>query len=704
MAEIRIILQSDMCAGNGESQGNTVDTDLCLDSFGLPVIPGRRIKGCLRQGAELLEKSGMMSSRDTEILFGTSSLPGILEIGDGCVARADAIRSWLEAQPDIDRGTVSRMYTSVRGQTRMENGVADPGSLRFTRVLGRRDPVSEGKLTLHVPVRNHGGPEWEDKIALCCQAVRHMGTHRNRGLGWVSLAYVPGKTEAESNSPLQIKTGKDGRVTIFYQVRLDANMIMAMRDQPITYVPGRSVIGCMASAWIRRYGEPDGTFDRMFLSTETAWSDLTPVFRGIRTIPAPLMLAWRQYASAYCNRLAEKLPRAEKLKIPEGKWAAPDDGGWCIHSVETEVNYHHRHAKAGGASAMLYSQESLPAGLVLGGSVSLPECLAEQAEQLISNAQFRFGRSKSAQYAKCSLVPAEEKSADESAILKIPEGETFFVLLESPLLLSANGRYAVDSETLRACLAEKLGADVEPECPDQLIDYARYTVLGGYHAQWHLFKPQTEALSGGSVFCFRTRAACTVPGFLRMGEFTQEGMGRCRVLTEQEMKEITGITPEAAPKQRLPERPPEQAVLLFRNAVTRQQAMDSMAATALRLFENSVLIMKDYRRIDTGRLRLMLDEASSPAQLREWIRAIKIEKKKNAGLSLMDLALGKESEAETLPPPEGEQLRKRMDVWTEAEKKQFVTEQWKPFMRILLQMIARSQQSDQPDDTEEEPV
>lgn len=56
MEYLKIVLQSDLCAGNGESIGNTIDTDVCMDAAGLPYIPARRLKGCLKQAAFDIEK------------------------------------------------------------------------------------------------------------------------------------------------------------------------------------------------------------------------------------------------------------------------------------------------------------------------------------------------------------------------------------------------------------------------------------------------------------------------------------------------------------------------------------------------------------------------------------------------------------------------------------------------------------------------
>ena len=71
MEYLKIVLRSDLCAGNGESVGNTVDTDVCMDEAGLPYIPARRLKGCLRQAARDLAEMGYEDAdRKMQSLFG----------------------------------------------------------------------------------------------------------------------------------------------------------------------------------------------------------------------------------------------------------------------------------------------------------------------------------------------------------------------------------------------------------------------------------------------------------------------------------------------------------------------------------------------------------------------------------------------------------------------------------------------------------
>lgn len=48
MEYLKITLKSDLCAGNGESAGNAIDNDICVDDVGLPYIQPEEFKGCLK--------------------------------------------------------------------------------------------------------------------------------------------------------------------------------------------------------------------------------------------------------------------------------------------------------------------------------------------------------------------------------------------------------------------------------------------------------------------------------------------------------------------------------------------------------------------------------------------------------------------------------------------------------------------------------
>ena len=47
--ELRITLLSDAGPGTGEGRAGAIDREVPHDNFGLPVLPGRRLKGLLRE-------------------------------------------------------------------------------------------------------------------------------------------------------------------------------------------------------------------------------------------------------------------------------------------------------------------------------------------------------------------------------------------------------------------------------------------------------------------------------------------------------------------------------------------------------------------------------------------------------------------------------------------------------------------------------
>ena len=48
---IKIKLLSDLCTCSGETYNSIVDMDVVYDENGIPYIPAKRIKGCIREAA-----------------------------------------------------------------------------------------------------------------------------------------------------------------------------------------------------------------------------------------------------------------------------------------------------------------------------------------------------------------------------------------------------------------------------------------------------------------------------------------------------------------------------------------------------------------------------------------------------------------------------------------------------------------------------
>lgn len=203
---------SDALIGSGEGYGAVIDSDIVFDDLGLPFVPAKRVKGCLRASTtevcQMLERSGWndliperpeaglarLGLRDiVDRLFGYpgQAEPAPLYISDLRLEGYDGIRRTIEHfrrdypelfLPQAVLGT----FTSIRRQTAIDpgTGTARTHSLRTARVLNK------GKRFLgDIGLDISPGDVWletaESLLYLGCLNFRAMGKSRNRGLGEV---------------------------------------------------------------------------------------------------------------------------------------------------------------------------------------------------------------------------------------------------------------------------------------------------------------------------------------------------------------------------------------------------------------------------------------------------------------------------------------------------------------------------------------
>lgn len=195
--DLNIELLSDTLVGSGEGWGVTIDSDIVFDKYGLPYIPAKRIKGCLRESAlEVLEmfeqaKIDFASEEEFDTLFGKvgQAESGVLSFSNAYIENYDSNKQWVKWLEDkhksiFSKDSVLNTFTSIRRQTAIEkSGVKKNNSLRTSRVLNRGlkffariekpDEIESRKL---------------DFLFFAARNLRHIGTNRNRGFGLISCS------------------------------------------------------------------------------------------------------------------------------------------------------------------------------------------------------------------------------------------------------------------------------------------------------------------------------------------------------------------------------------------------------------------------------------------------------------------------------------------------------------------------------------
>lgn len=717
MARIVITLNSDLCAASGSGFGNMIDTDIVMDHLGIPYIPGRRIKGCLRQSAEDLRDYGceQASQEAIERLFGNAEgNAGALTVGSAYLPKIEEIRkAILDAEntkvlKDVaSPAKVPDLFTYVRGSTALENGKAKDGTLRFMRVVSHyspMNPMEEMSFECEIQLDD---PKLEELLKLCCRATRHIGSSRNRGLGDVSFTYLPSavRTVEKGKKTENISTEKQ---VVRYKLHLDAPLMIPGVENRIASISARAVIGCLSACWLRNHSADEPEFRRLFLSGETQWQELTPVSHGKQSIPAPRFLARLKGTEPRLVNLLSELDENErktKKKTLDGSFACMDEQGFELLSVNVSSTYHHSTDKK-NKKGTLYVEESLDSGIVYGGMVIVPADLAEDVTELIRSADFRFGRSRSAQYGACRLTGAPNTSPLICEALTPIAGETVYALLISDLDLFENGLNTCSADAVRKAISAAAGLpDEMPVSPDPshpVTDNCAYRDLGGYQQMWQMRKAITTVVCAGSYYRFVSDGK-TIPREIRLGEYPQEGLGRIRLISDSEMKKMSNLS--VTSPDRFSEA--EQGSAELRSVLLTRAAEEAQKARALRY------VMKKRKlrsEVQIGRLRLMLAEASDLTDLVTRIGSIKTESyRKNSLKMLNELYSGSipgnlDPEKLQVPPQNPDPATMLADeseltalIMQDTEACRRVTTDWKRLLSAVLSLAYYQERKEEPE-------
>lgn len=203
MVWLEVTLLSDGCFA-GSWQPLLLDADRCqeLDPLGLPRIGGRALRGLLQEEVAVLVRGLPAGAAPAyraaaTALFGSAGQPeradqpvgadqpGRLRLGDAQLPAAvrEVLLSYARHDSSAELARLAALATTVlRGQTKLEGGVARDGSLRHTRLL-------RAGQVLTAPIGYLGGelssapPEERALLSVAARLLRRGGLHRSRGWG-----------------------------------------------------------------------------------------------------------------------------------------------------------------------------------------------------------------------------------------------------------------------------------------------------------------------------------------------------------------------------------------------------------------------------------------------------------------------------------------------------------------------------------------
>ena len=191
--QLKITLLSDTTFGRGDGVAGLIDQEVEHDSCGFPYLRGRTLKGLLSEECDnliaVLQESRPYWQNLASTLFGTpgSNLGTIaaMHVGDACLP--DDLREAVAWQiqdktKTLKREEVLESLTTIRRQTAIDSqtGTAEEGSLRSFRVVIRQLEFKADLLFETQPCN-----KMLSILAVGVLALRHVGSGRNRGRGYV---------------------------------------------------------------------------------------------------------------------------------------------------------------------------------------------------------------------------------------------------------------------------------------------------------------------------------------------------------------------------------------------------------------------------------------------------------------------------------------------------------------------------------------
>jgi len=216
--KIRIQLESPTLVGSGEGFGSLIDSDIVFDEIGLPYIPAKRIKGCLRDS--ITEVQDILNSVETanlsipskiELIFGKTGAeePAQVYFSNLYIREYEQNRTWLRYflesdnfKSQVTRESIQVQFTEIRQMTKVsENGVAFDNSLRSVRLI-KRGEIFEGDV--YIIGSSESNEAIIQTLNLACMNFRRMGTNRNRGFGEISCILDTGNEKIKMPEALCI--------------------------------------------------------------------------------------------------------------------------------------------------------------------------------------------------------------------------------------------------------------------------------------------------------------------------------------------------------------------------------------------------------------------------------------------------------------------------------------------------------------------
>lgn len=595
---LNIELKSDLCTADGDGFGSVIDTDICITEHGIPYIPARRLKGCLRESAEYI----LTDKNIINQIFGITgnNKSGSLKISDAMIKNSEILEyeiSKIKGKNSFYAEETTRLFTQIKAFTAVEDsGKAIENSLRFIRIVNRYNPWDKEK-NLVFCAEIEIDEKYEKQLDRICRALRHIGYKRNRGFGVVKCTL---ENNIDKKLKFKLPICENGKKYILnYAVKNKSDLMLTGKgaNETQSFISGSSVMGLLGSEYLKT-GELSQEFKNIFMNEDVRFSNLYITDENLNEyIPVTGNFAKDKTDETKTIHNTAIEPKNDKLILKPLKdgYITYADGKLKNIKPFTKTVYHN----SVNTDAGLYTQVCIENGQYFRGSITGDGEYINILANLLINADIRFGRSKTAQYSSCKL---EAISIDELKPKKVKADKIMFAL-ESDAILD---------EASFDCLLDAL--DIKKSDVEQNSSALKYCRITGFNTVNCLKKPHIRAIAKGSVIICKTSQE--YDNVIYIGERQNEGFGKVRVFDADKFlsdsiklnRANTALNDDASK---------------IKSMLETNLKWEDMRIHALNYAEKSKHLIRKLNSSAIGRLTLMLEESDGYNNFMKRINSIK---------------------------------------------------------------------------------
>ncbi|WP_077611898.1 RAMP superfamily CRISPR-associated protein [Clostridium sp. Marseille-P2415] len=570
-----ITLKSDLCTGTGDGIEGLIDIDIAHEN-GIPVIPAKRLKGCLLDSGRELMENGLVEPEQLEFMFGKpgKDSQGALHIGSAFLYQVpgeilgdrengiqiedyNELQKEILGQEELGIQEILELLTRLRSRTAIEeiSGNAKQGSLRTMRVV-RNGIRFRSRIDL---LRDMDDDSIMEALSWCVKGLRHIGLGVTRGFGEVTceLQKIEDDRQTEFLTLKEDGFKPDEEVELNFEIELTEPVLLAgkkgLYEDCEEWITGSSVRGALAAMFLEDHhlgtrAHEHEVFRRIFLRDGVQFGYGFLKKKNLTFYPCPASIVkWKTdkhhfneneicFDRLYENDQSKRRKDIHSLAAFRGDCV-------CLAAPQKEMRMHHARPRDRGIGHALgdrakqpegmgqfYQYVSLKKGQIFAGCWRgryqdinlLLQCLKKR------NNHFQLGRSRTAEYGSACFTPQVPRKKVDSATGD-KAGNHWVIQLLTPMVLYnwKKARPEADSELLCSLWNEEqnIGAEIKEK-------YLKFTHIGGYNSRWRLPESQMPALAAGTVLVVETHKPVSGEWFesRRFGEMTGIGYGMVKAV------------------------------------------------------------------------------------------------------------------------------------------------------------------------------